>query len=46
MTHFEKAKKYYDEGVWNKQMLHNLTDHGYITPEEYAEITGEPYATE
>lgn len=40
---FEKIKKYYDEGLWNKEMVRNAVIKEKITPEEYAEITGEPY---
>lgn len=40
---FEKIKKYYDDGLWNKEMVRNAVIKGKITPEEYAEITGDPY---
>lgn len=41
---FEKIKKYYDDGLWNKEMVRNAVIKGKITAEEYEEITGEPYA--
>lgn len=41
--HFEKVKYYYEEGFWNKRMVYNVVAKGWITPEEYEEITGEPY---
>jgi len=40
---FDKVKKYYDDGLWNKTMVHNAVDSGWITAEEYKEITGEDY---
>jgi len=40
---FEKYKRYYDSGLWNKTMLYNIVGKGKITPEEYEEITGEAY---
>ncbi|MBQ8300274.1 MAG: XkdX family protein [Clostridia bacterium] len=39
---FEKVKKYYDEGIWNKARVHNAVGK-WITEEEYKEITGEDY---
>lgn len=36
------AKKNYPE-QWNTEMLRNLVAKGRLTPEEYAEITGEQY---
>ena len=40
---FEKVKKYYDKGLWNKTMVHNAVVKGWITAEEYELITGEVY---
>ena len=40
---FEKVKKYYDSGLWDKQRVHNAVIKEWITPEEYKEITGEDY---
>lgn len=39
---FEKVKAYYDNGIWDKHRVHNAVGR-WITPEEYEEITGEPY---
>lgn len=39
---FNKVKKYYDNGLWNKEMVYNVVGK-WITAEEYEEITGEPY---
>ena len=40
---FEKIKKYYEDKFWTKKMVKNAVVKGKITPEEYEEITGEPY---
>lgn len=39
---YEKVKKYYDDGMWNKTKVHNAVGK-WITKEEYKEITGEDY---
>lgn len=41
---YNKVKGYYDNGLWNKTMVRNAVVKGWITAEEYAQITGEPYA--
>lgn len=42
---YEKIKKYYDEGKWNKQMVYNVVGKRTgITEEEYKLITGETYS--
>lgn len=40
---FEKVKGYYDKGLWSKRQVHDAVVKGWITPEEYTLITGEPY---
>ena len=40
---YERIKKYYDLGLWTKEMVKNAVEKGVITKEEYIEITGEPY---
>lgn len=40
---FEKVKRYYDSGLWNKTMVRNAVVKGWIAAEEYAIITGEAY---
>lgn len=40
---FNRVKRYYDGGLWNKEMVHNAVIKDWITAEEYAEIVGEPY---
>lgn len=39
---FEKVKRYYDNGMWNKIRVYNAVGK-WITEEEYKEITGEDY---
>ena len=40
---FEKVKRYFESGMWNKTMVRNAVVKGWITAEEYQIITGEPY---
>ena len=43
---FEQIKKYYDLGLYTKEQVAMFVEKGKITPEEYEEITGEPYEAE
>ena len=41
---FDKIKYYYNEELWPKSRVYAVVGKKYgITPEEYEEITGEPY---
>lgn len=40
---FKKVKGYYDSGLWNIGKVRDAVVHGWITAEEFEEITGEPY---
>ncbi len=40
---FEKAVKYYVEGLWKKSYIRALTRAGKLTVAEYSEVTGEEY---
>ena len=40
---YEKVKGYYDNGYWSKKKVHDAVIKGWITAEEFEEITGEPY---
>lgn len=40
---FNKVKRYYDEGLWNKKQVHDAVEKDWITAEEYELIVGEPY---
>lgn len=41
---YEKVKGYYDGGYWNEMRLKNAVAKGWITENEYTEITGNKYA--
>lgn len=43
---YEKIKKRYDKGYVTLDQLHRYVELGAITPEEYEEISGEPYEEE
>ena len=40
---FERIKRFYDQGLWTKEMVADGVRVGRITEEEYKEITGEYY---
>jgi len=40
---FNKVKDYFDKGFWNVEMVRNAVVKGWITEEEFTEITGESY---
>lgn len=40
---YEKIKKWYTQGLWDEPKVHQAVEKGIITPEQYAEITGEAY---
>lgn len=40
---YNDVKSYYDSGRWNKKAVRNAVVKKWITPAEYAEITGERY---
>lgn len=40
---YAKVKKYYEKGIWDIEMVHNAVVKGWITAEEFEEITGIPY---
>ena len=40
---FNRVKTYYDTGRWNDTMVRNAVVKGWITEEEYTEITGKEY---
>lgn len=41
---FDIVKMYYNTGAWKKKAVKNAVVKGWITADEYAEITGEAYA--
>ena len=40
---FFDVKGYYDAGLWKKKAVRNAVTRGWITAEEYEEITGKAY---
>lgn len=40
---FEKVKDYYDGKYWNSVRVRNAVNKGWISIEEYNEITGNDY---
>lgn len=41
---FEVVKNFYDEGLWSEERVHNAVIKGWITEEEFKEITGDVYS--
>ena len=40
---FEKVKRFYTLTVWNETRVRNAVNMGWITEEEFSEITGNDY---
>ena len=40
---FERIKRFYDRGLWTKEMVAEAVEYGKIIAQEYEEITGEAY---
>lgn len=40
---YTMAKRNYEKGLWNIEMLRNFVALGRITAAEFEEITGQPY---
>lgn len=43
MSRFEKVKKYFENGLWNISRVSNAVAKGWITVDEFCEITGGKY---
>ena len=43
MTWFDRIKKFYDTNLWPIEWVKDAVTVGKITPEQYTEITNEPY---
>ena len=41
--HYDRVKAYYDDGLWSLKKVRNAVKMGWITPEEFFEITGVEY---
>ena len=46
MSKYDKVKQYYDRGYWSLQMVRNAVVKGWITAEQFEEITGQAYETD
>lgn len=40
---YSRIKKWYEDGLWSVQKVREAVEGGWITPEEFYEITGEVY---
>lgn len=40
---FEQVKGYYDDGLWKEKRVRDAVKKGWISPENFKEITGEDY---
>lgn len=45
-AHYEQVKNYYDTGLWDITKVKNAVVKGWITADEFKEITGQDYMTE
>ncbi len=43
MNKFEKVKKYFENGLWSVERVANAVVKGWLTVDEFREITGEVY---
>ncbi len=41
---FEKVRNYYEKNLWTKEQVKNAVKKGWITADEYRDITGEDYS--
>ncbi len=42
---FDRIKRFYDQGLWTKEMVVDAVRVGKITVEQNKEVTGEDYPT-
>lgn len=40
---YSKVKRYYDQGLWTKEMVRNAVVKGWITAEEFEQIVNLPF---
>lgn len=43
MNKYDKVKNYYERGLWSIHRVRDAVAKEWITPEQFEEITGEPY---
>lgn len=46
MSKYDKAKNFYDNGLWNISRVRDAVEKNWITPEQFYEITGVEYEPE
>lgn len=46
MDWYSKVKRYYDKGFYSNEQVKVFVEAEKISPEEYEQITGEPYVAE
>lgn len=40
---YDAVKRWYDMGLWNETRVRNAVKMGWITADEFEQITGSPY---
>ena len=43
---FQKIKRFYNLGIYSKEQVAQFVIRGVITPQQYEQITGDPYEGE
>ncbi len=43
MNKLEQVRHYYEAGLWSAVRVRHAVEKGWITPEDYAVLIGEPY---
>ena len=43
MSKYDKVKNYYERGLWNVDRVRNAVVKGWITEQEFMQITGQEY---
>lgn len=46
MSKYDKVKTYYERGLWTENQVRNAVIKGWITVEEFTDITGKEYESE
>lgn len=43
MSKYEVVQRYYASGIWDERKVRDAVVKGWITAEEFTQITGKPY---
>ncbi len=46
MSKYEKVKNYYEKGLWSIERVANAVKKGWITVDDFQEITGKVFSDE